>query len=1749
MDAFRTHNKVITEYRSYLKSFLNIQDQRLAAEVEAALTNDGFLPEPLIQFNPSFQKLKGMDALVAEGKIHQDIPRALGNYTLFRHQVEALELGIKNRSFIVTSGTGSGKSLTFLATIFNHILQLADKPKGVKAILVYPMNALINSQEEEIRKYAINYVKSFLNGRPGAQNPIDLEDELAQLESITGVKFPITFSKYTGQEGQEQKLKVESTQPDILLTNYMMLELMMTRASEQWLRNSIKDHLSFLVFDELHTYRGRQGADVSMLVRRIRGWAKKELTFIGTSATMTSGGTPLEKRKTVANVGNTIFGTQMIADDVVLEYLEPCTAGVMPNVVALRKACEEGISLNANEASFVAHPLTNWLELTIALKDNNGQLERGIPQSIGDISQKLSSVIELSADVCKKVLQDCLKWAEKLNNKPENRTQRRSFLPFRFHQFISQTSIAQVTLHSRDQRKISIKPGRYIKTEEGELNLYPVMFSRISGYDFICVELDTANKELKPRNPDASFQTLTQKEGKAKTLTQDDFKFGYVVPDEGEEFWNDDFLQMIPESWLNKNGSQASEFYHWQMPKRIYYNSSGNYSEDPIYPLTGFYISAGLRIDPTAGIIYEDSRTSENTKLMRLGSEGRSSATTILSFALINELDAQQEAVKDQKIMSFTDNRQDASLQTGHFNDYMATIRLRSALFHTIENNPDGLQVHTVAERVFETLKLKERDYIKDDKASEDADFPLQHNLDAIKNYLLYRIFQDLNRSWRYTLPNLEQTGLLQVEYNDLKRLAAMPDKFKDIPPFDRMSDTDREESLIQVLNYFRTNFSINHRMLLEARGEIESQMLNLLDPNKLWSLDTREKLDIPRYLTVVNPGKTPRGLYTGSVGPQSGLGKYIKRLYQDVVNETPDRDTLRTVLENLCETLAKTGFLSRNNSIKGDKTNGLAINGYLLRSECLVWKPGNKSSIPKDLTRINAFRDFNLKPNAFYQNLYQKDFTQYSKEFIGREHTGQLESDQRIERENAFRAGDISALFCSPTMELGIDIANLNIVHMRNVPPNPANYAQRSGRAGRSGQTALVFTYCSALSPHDQNYFRASHTMVAGSVTPPRLDLYNEELIRSHLNAFLLMKLEISELKKSVAEILDLDKPADLPVKPKIQSQIEENLRMHDKEWAQEFHRYIQELMPGLQNSWWYSDEWILKNVRVFPKTFDAAFIRWRKLFQSAERMIANARILMDDPTVKSDSKAASDAKRRHSIGMNQRDLLRNEQKSGLDSLSEFYIFRYLAAEGLIPGYNFTRLPARAYLGYKFNGSGSYVSRPRFVALREFGPNNLVYHNGTKHRMVRMIVPQGDSTHRQLKVSMETGYAFLDDEALRANNDPITNTEFSGKNFEMHGKVIEISEAEANPQERISCQEEDRVSQGYEIDYFFNYPSGIEHTKQTVIRRNGQPMLNLIFGPSTQLIGLNKQWRKSTSPGFSFDPVTGKWLSLEDLKEDDVAQREQRVKIFATETADSLYLQPLDNLQISGDQVISLSFALKRGIERLFQVEESEISVSVLGKPERPNLLIYESAQGSLGILSQLINDPLKLNEVFREAYKAMHFDIDTRDETELGKRTEKASYLDLLSYYNQRFHEQLDRHSIKEALEFLIDCDVEASQGNNDREAHFQGLMEQYDKSSATERPFLKYLYENGIALPDRAQVKLKDFYISADFVYDLPHGPVLVFCDGSIHDTHTVMERDQHQRELLYAQGYDVIVWHHSEPIEALVNRRKDVFRKVL
>ncbi|MCR5862343.1 hypothetical protein LRS05_09375 [Flavobacterium sp. J372] len=118
MDAFKTHENVISDYKSYLKSFINISDERILDFVNNSTLIKNILPEPLIQFNPSFEKGDSFEDLINDNIVHPNLSKALVSYRLYKHQVEAIKIGVKNQGFIVTSGTGSGKSLTFFSHYF-----------------------------------------------------------------------------------------------------------------------------------------------------------------------------------------------------------------------------------------------------------------------------------------------------------------------------------------------------------------------------------------------------------------------------------------------------------------------------------------------------------------------------------------------------------------------------------------------------------------------------------------------------------------------------------------------------------------------------------------------------------------------------------------------------------------------------------------------------------------------------------------------------------------------------------------------------------------------------------------------------------------------------------------------------------------------------------------------------------------------------------------------------------------------------------------------------------------------------------------------------------------------------------------------------------------------------------------------------------------------------------------------------------------------------------------------------------------------------------------------------------------------------------------------------------------------------------------------------------------------------------------------------------------------------------------------
>ena len=212
MDIFNYRNHLIEDYKSYIKSFISIKDKKINSYIDKELESGLLWPEPLIQLNPAFQQGKSIDQLVEEKILHQECSRIfrikdrqddLGKpLLLHKHQEDAIRTSASGESYVLTTGTGSGKSLTYIIPIVNDILKNGSG-KGIKAIIVYPMNALANSQEGELNKF-IKFGFS----------------ENSQL---------VSFAKYTGPTDEDARESIIANPPDILLTNFVMLELILTR--------------------------------------------------------------------------------------------------------------------------------------------------------------------------------------------------------------------------------------------------------------------------------------------------------------------------------------------------------------------------------------------------------------------------------------------------------------------------------------------------------------------------------------------------------------------------------------------------------------------------------------------------------------------------------------------------------------------------------------------------------------------------------------------------------------------------------------------------------------------------------------------------------------------------------------------------------------------------------------------------------------------------------------------------------------------------------------------------------------------------------------------------------------------------------------------------------------------------------------------------------------------------------------------------------------------------------------------------------------------------------------------------------------------------------------------------------------------------------------------------------------------------------------------------------------------------------
>lgn len=1725
-NIFDLHRDILNDYKLYIDSFININDDRIRETVKTEFDSGNLYPEPLVQFNPSFESGGSVEDLVNNGVLIKEFNNIFydgenNSWLIYKHQTDAIIKGNEGKGFVVTSGTGSGKSLTYISTIFNHLFKTPSTP-GIKAIIVYPLNALINSQEAALIGFGENYRKR------------------------TGKSLPFTFAKYTGQEKQDDRDKVIANPPDILLTNYMMLELLMVRKADESLRKSFLDNVQYLVYDELHVYKGRQGADVSLLNRRIKSAAKnKNIICIGTSATMATG-TIDEQKKEVAKVATRFFDADFSSDNVIVESLTYSTSEVIPSKEVLKSAVKKDIK-DLSKKAILENPIAIWLERTIAVRNEDEHKRRNEPKSLKTIAAEFSLETGLDKDESEKKIIEILIWAESLNIESAREKKKDTILPFKLHQFISQTGYAYVTLEDADRRYITLEPNPFVKLSETEpeVPVFQTVFSRVSGVEFLCVRKDFSESKLifrdfhenqNPRNEDDLKANDGQKLRKVKSRLQDDYKDGYILFDNSYQLDIKDFIDLLPSAWVSKAGKidNSKEFL---LPKEIYVSKDGSFSNIPNGGEKAWFMPAPLIYDPTCGLIYLESKLSEKSKLISLGNEGRSTSTTLITLQTLLALYKHGKVLREQKLMSFTDNRQDASLQAGHFNDFIQVVHLRSAIEKVLKVSDEPLKISDLIFKVQEALDLPEKDYANNPAPNPKR--PNEDNLEALRNYISYRIIQDLKRGWRYILPNLEQTALLEITYKNIDNDIADETLWGSIDLLKDWSTEKRKEFILQILNYFRNMYAVDYDMLrYENRLRIESELNQQLNKEKLWSLDKGEHLDAPNFLSVQGRDKATRDTFIQSIGSSSRLARFIKHEFRKQGITPPKSDEYSIFMTKILDALAEAHYLKKINlkAEKGDK------DAYQLILSKVLWKKGDLTNVATDKTSyISLNKEITIRPHLYFQSLYQEDFSKLPKSYISAEHTGQIKNEEKIEREDKFNdAIELSALYCSPTMELGIDISSLNIVHMRNVPPSPANYAQRSGRAGRSGQSALVFTYASKVSPHDKHYFANPVKMVAGIVQAPRIDLTNEELIRSHINATVLSFLNAEEFKPSLIDLIDIA-GGTYKLKSDIKAKYQDVI---DSSFA-DIKSLVLKVVASIdfKGIRWFNDAWLETQIRTVPDKLEHALLRWRKMYLDALRQMNEAHETHISPVIK-DAELKKLANISYMRAKDRKSLLENQSDKNKNStLSEFYTFRYLASEGFLPGYNFTRLPIRVFLGGKDRNES--ISRPRFIGLKEFGPNNLIYHNGGKYKVNRITPNDVSLDLMEIKISKETNYAFLGkDEGKGKNQDPITGTQFTASNIELHQNLLELEEAQSENSERISCMEEVRTSEGYVTELYLNSTDSLLDATKIKLTVDGDELMKLFYAPAAKLILLNKKWKRGRDDGFDIGTKTGFFKTKKQLEKPNPEDPIQNIMLYTYDTSDVLYVQPIKSLGLTEEGVVTMQYALEKAIEQLYNIEPVEIDARLMGSDEYKNIMLYESAEGSIGVLKDIARNPAKLRGIFLKAYEICGYDYATKED--LFPTRPKASYDDLLSYYNQMDHTKIDRHSIIKALELLIISNPDDTVGGT-YEEKYEELKKGLHHRSPGEKVLLDYLFENGYRLPDFTNHNMEHFYVQPDFVYEKEKA--LVFVDGGIHKKALNKADDEKKRKTIELAGFDVLVWDDtSEPVAAFVTRRQDIFRKV-
>lgn len=1740
MNTFETLKYVQDAYRTYVYTFQKFKNPTIRDWVNEKIRTGSLLwKEPYIQLNRRFERGENLQTMVQQGLLHQNTPKIFVKkegdrlteeiITPHKHQSDAVKAILKDHAnTVITTGTSSGKSFCFGIPIVNECLKLKEQGlDGIKAIIVYPMNALANSQYEDLaQRLHTTGLKIALYTGDTKNSP---EEALQNLKDTTGREEPWDSELLSRNE-------IQNSPPDILMTNYVMLELILTRFEDKQLFPKEHDgRLQFLVLDEVHTYSGKRGADVACLIRRLKHHTKTtgKLRCIATSATVQSSQGE-DAKEVIANFTTNLFGEKFDKAHVIGEQYIPLVSSAS---VALNRT----ITIDENSIETFNSTLDSTANLVSKLLGRSLQENEKTPDALGKIlvnhptiaflekqlSDESKSFIDIAKDykthlrsnedikACLLELQGAM-LAGTIATTMVHGDQQPLFIP-KLHTFFSQgrtitSCLTHTGPHLNDKGDVTCTTcARDGKTQF----TFPVHFCRSCGQEFYGVAI-LDNGTLIPRDMD-SLDPL------GKSI--------YIYPGKLNET-----EIPYPDDWYTDAGN-IKEQYQEITPKETLYCPSCNTIDakceckDKI-PVS--MIPRPFQFCPSCGVSY-DRKPREFNKLFTFGAVGRSTGTDILVSNILSKLDA-----NERKIIAFSDNRQDTALQSAHLNNLQKRLHFRRGVYNAliqggfVEGSEKGLEIVNSGTNIYRTF---EKANVIPEFAKETGRYRRSTSYEEIfQRYLRYCLLSDLGTAPRKNQQNLEDVGILKITYDGLDELAKDDQLWSSVTALKPLSAIFREDFLQGFLDIFRKQLAISHKDIIRY-PDFRTEVIEKLEEKALFDVGTYSGTLIGYSDTANTSRRSVRVLRVST--PRSRIVKWTQKALK-LSLDTAKRTTIDIV-----------------NILKKDEVKFL--------EEVEIKRVGRILMIPADAIRLQAttaikhkhcqkcgavyhFKELNICTNAGCGLLKIHDFTTnyfriaYSTPFDqsvrieAEEHSGQIHGDERKNIESRFRNKEnpLNVLICTPTMELGIDIGNLSAIYMRNVPPTPSHYAQRAGRAGRKNQPSVITTFCGvgmARGPHDQYFYRYPEKIISGKISPPRFMLDNKSLLASHIHSFILENIEM-KLESAIERIIDLESK-DLTIYKDLREDFKNKINTMKNEITASILMIFNKEGISLP---WLTNEFVENVIESFIPDLEKSFDYWRREYINLKK--------------DHEDLAAKQRTTRPTIQDNNRMIAISAKLSSMRSgEKEYYTYRYLSNQGFLPNYGFPSTSAIL----SFNDSDDEIVRDNTISLSEFAPGNSIYYKGSVY-VVTYARPKTEK-HKPIRESLiicpNCSAAILGEKAISSSACPVCNSSLTGEHPNQN--AMPFPDMFAVKRSRITSDEEERMRLGYRLST--HYHMGPDISRYTISGNNGITM-ELAYEHNGTIINVNKGTRKEEedkqNKGFTLCTACNRWLFGEDTIKEHLDQEEEgHCPKNATEEdiLDNIYLFSKGNHDVATISVtlpeeipstkaenfyLSLQESLFQGMQIALNLDESEIDGLIIPNPSIPSqffIIFYETAEGGTGAIKALTNTN-RFNDIIQKAREILH-DIPHE------KGCERACYECLLNFYNQQIHEKLDRTLVLPFFKQMTNPKVSYSYQKDDDQ--FSNLLSKC--TTNFERMVLKEIKSRGLKLPDKAQITLfvRDSPISKpDFYYEKEN--IIVWAQGPPHEKDYVRKADASKKIELKSLGYRIIeIWYNK--IEDGLKKLKD------